>query len=82
MSIIFIFGAWLAADLGLMAVFTVAGTIVVAIGTYVVRARPGRKASGPHSLAAPGQPGLQRPRQAFRGETATGQRRSSAKRQK
>jgi hypothetical protein len=38
----FIFGAWVAADLGLMAVFTVAGAVLAVIGAYVVRERPGR----------------------------------------
>jgi hypothetical protein len=82
MSMIFILGAWLAADLGLMAVFAVAGTMVAALGAYVARAGPGRKSSKPHSLAAPGQPGLERPRQAFRRKTATGRRRSSVTRQR
>jgi hypothetical protein len=38
----FIFGACVGADLGLIAVFAVAGAVLAAIEVYVVRERPGR----------------------------------------
>jgi hypothetical protein len=42
MYLILVYGHWIAADVGLGAVFAVAGAVLVAIGAYVLRERPGR----------------------------------------